>query len=148
VCREIKERRRKTVPLPAELVGFLRAHRAEQARERLAAGDMWEDSDLVFCQPNGRPIDPRADWQEWAHILKSAGVPHLGVHAMRHSAATFALDEGIALAVVQEILGHSDIRVTRGYSHVSTPLAKDAAARIGRALFGAGATKNVTGRPR
>jgi site-specific recombinase XerD len=38
---------------------------------------------------------------------------------MRHSAATIALDEGIALAVVQEMLGHSDIRVTRGYTHVS-----------------------------
>ncbi len=25
----------------------------------------WEDWDLVFCQPNGRPIDPRADWAEW-----------------------------------------------------------------------------------
>lgn len=148
VFREIKERRRKTVPLPAELAGFLWAHRAEQARERLAAGNLWEDSDLVFCQPNGRPVDPRADWQEWADILKAAGIPHLGVHAMRHSAATFALDEGVALAVVQEMLGHSDIRVTRGYSHVSTPLAEDAAARIGRALFGPGATKTATGRQR
>ena len=79
---------------------------------------------------------PRADWQEWADILKAAGLPHLGVHAMRHSAATFALDEGVALAVVQEMLGHSDVRVTRGYSHVSSPLAEDPAARIGRALSG------------
>lgn len=148
VFREIKERRRKTVPLDVVLAGFLRAHRAEQARERLAAGNLWEDSDLVFCQPNGRPVDPRADWQEWADILKSAGIPHLGVHAMRHSAATFALDEGVALAVVQELLGHSDIRVTRGYSHVSSPLAEDAAARIGRALFGPAATKTATRRSR
>jgi hypothetical protein len=35
---------------------------------------------------------------------------------MRHLAATIALDEGIALAVVQEMLGHSDIRVTRAYT--------------------------------
>jgi site-specific recombinase XerD len=59
---------------------------------------------------------------------------------MRHSAATIAL-EGIALAVVQEMLGHSDIRVTRGYTHVSSLLAQDAAARVGRALFGETATK-------
>jgi integrase len=144
VFRDIKERRRKTVPLAPELAAFLRAQRAEQARERLAAGDMWEDHELVFCQPNGRPIDPRADWQEWADILAEAGLPHLGVHAMRHSAATFALDEGVALAVVQEMLGHSDIRVTRGYTHVSSPLAEDAAARIGRALFGRTATKTAT----
>jgi hypothetical protein len=47
---------------------------------------------------------------------------------MRHSAATIALDAGIALAVVQEMLGHSDIRVTRGYTHVSSLLAQAAAA--------------------
>jgi site-specific recombinase XerD len=129
-----KERRRKTVKLPAELVTILRSHRAAQAAERLAAANVREDCDLVFCQPNGRPIGQRADWQEWADILKAAGLPHHGVHAMRHSAATIALGEGVALAVVQEMLGHSDIRVTRGYTHVSSPLAEDAAARVGRAL--------------
>ena len=57
---------------------------------------------------------------------------------------TIALDEGIALAVVQELLGHSDIRVTRGYTHVSSMLAQDAAARLGRALFGNTATRTAT----
>jgi integrase len=65
VFREIKERRRKTVPLPPELVAVLRSHRAAQARERLAAANVWEDHDLVWCQENGRPADSRADWQEW-----------------------------------------------------------------------------------
>jgi integrase len=94
--REIKERRRKTVPLPPELVAVLKKHRAAQARERLAAANAWEDHGLVWCQENGRPLDSRADWQERADILKAAGLPHHGVHAMRHSAATIALDEGVA----------------------------------------------------
>ena len=144
--REIKERRRKTVRLPAELVTVLKAHKAAQNRERLAAANVWEDHDLVWCQENGRPIDGRADWQEWSDILAAAGLPHLGVHAMRHSAATIALHEGVALPVVQEMLGHSDIRVTRAYEHVSSPLAEDGAARVGRALFGPTATKTATRR--
>jgi site-specific recombinase XerD len=98
----------------------------------------------VFAQENGRPIDPRADWQEWSDILAEGGIPHTGTHAMRHSAATIALDHGVALAVVQEMLGHSDIRVTRGYTHVSSLLAQDAAARLGQALFGKTATKTAT----
>jgi integrase len=146
VFREIKERRRKTVPLPPELVTALKKHRAAQARERLAAANIWEDHDLVWCQENGRPIDSRADWQEWADILEAAGLPHHGVHAMRHSAATIALDEGVALAVVQELLGHSDIRVTREYTHVSSPLAHDGAQRLGKALFGRAAAKTATRR--
>jgi hypothetical protein len=35
------------------------------------------------------------------------------------------------------MLGHSDIRVTRDYVDVSSPLAHDAAAQVGQALFGA-----------
>jgi site-specific recombinase XerD len=65
-----------------------------------------------------------------------AGIEHVGTHGMRHSAATIGLDEGTALAVVQELLGHSDIRVTRGYTHVSSALARDGAERVSRALFG------------
>ena len=90
VFREIKERRRKTVALPPELVTVLRAHRAAQACERLAAANVWEDHDLVWCQENGRPIDSRADWQEWSGILDEAAIQHAGTHAMRHSAATMS----------------------------------------------------------
>jgi integrase len=143
VFREIKERRRKTVALPPELIAVLRAQRRAQARERMAAANVWEDHDLVWCQENGRPVDPRADWQQWSDILAGAGIEHAGTHAMRHSAATIAIDQGVALPVVQEMLGHSDIRVTRDYVDVSSPLAHDAAARVGRALFGATVPKIV-----
>jgi integrase len=144
VFREIKERRRKTVPLPPVLVAILKIHREEQQRERETAANLWQQHGVVFAQQNGRPVDPRADWQEWSDILAEADIPHAGAHTMRHSAATIALDQGIALAVVQEMLGHSDIRVTRGYTHVSSLLAQDAAARLGQALFGQTATKTAT----
>ena len=147
VFRETKEHRHKTVRLAPELVEMLRDHRGAQYQEMLLAANLWQDNELVWCQPNGRPIDGRADWQEWSDILTEAGLPHLGVHAMRHSAATIAIDEGIALTVVQEQLGHADIRTTRGYVHVTSPLAEAAAARVGKALFGPTATKTATRRP-
>jgi integrase-like protein len=144
VFREIKERRRKTVALPPELVAVLKSQREAQDIERETAANLWQDHDVVFAREDGRPIDPSADLREWSAILAQPGIPHAGTHAMRHSAATIALDEGVALAVVQEMLGHSDIRVTRGYTHVSSLLAQAAAARIGRALFGETATKTAT----
>jgi site-specific recombinase XerD len=132
--REIKEKRRKTLPIPPELVTELREHRDAQLLQALTVGDEWEDNDLVFCQWNGAPIDSKADWREWSAILTVAGLRHHRVHAMRHSAATILLNKGVALAVVQELLGHSDIRVTRSYTHVSSALAKDAAGRMGGLL--------------
>jgi site-specific recombinase XerD len=95
-----------------------------------------QEHGVVFAQPNGQPIDPRDDWGEWADILEEAGVAHHGTHAARHTAATLLLQQGVALAVVQEMLVHSDIRVTRGYTHVTSVLTQDAARRMGKTLFG------------
>jgi integrase len=155
VLREIKERRRKTVPAGELLAAVLREHRAAQAAARLAAGPLWQDLGFVFCQPDGRPIDPRADWQEWHDILEQAGILHVGVHGGRHTAASLAVSEGISVAVVKELLGHGDIRVTEGYVEVSSPQAHAAARRLGRALLGPAnaparrrtATKTATTRP-
>jgi Phage integrase family len=135
VLREIKERRHKVIPVPPELVTVLREHQQAQILERALAGGTWTDHGFVFCQPDGQPIDPRRDWQEWADILQSAGLKHRGVHAQRHTAATLLLDQGVALTVVREMLGHSDVRVTRGYTHVSSPLTIEGARRMGAALW-------------
>jgi site-specific recombinase XerD len=98
-------------------------------------GPEWTDHDLVFCQPDGRPIDPRRDWDEWGTILNTVGFPHLRVHDGRHTAGTLLINQDVHLRVVQEILGHTDIRVTQRYTHVSTAAARDAAERVGAALW-------------
>jgi integrase len=134
VLRPIKEKRHKEIWLAPEFIALLREHRSAQFLQKITADAEWEDSDLVFCQWNGRPVDPRRDWAEWGQILKTAGLPHNRIHAMRHSTASLALEVGVALPVVQEMLGHSDIRITRRYTHVGKPLSQDASARMGQAL--------------
>ncbi len=65
---------RRTIALPRQLRDAMQQHRATQAAERLAAGSSWEDHGLVFCQPNGRPLDPRADHRQWQALLADAHV--------------------------------------------------------------------------
>ncbi|GAA1679607.1 site-specific integrase [Kribbella yunnanensis] len=136
VFRPPKGKSKRTVPLPPELVPMLRSHRVAQNAERLAAGAVWEDYDLVFCRPDGRPIDPRRDWDDWKQLLAAAGVRDARVHDGRHTAGTVLLEMGVHIRTVQEILGHSDIRVTQRYTHVASPMAQDAAQQMGRALWG------------
>lgn len=136
VFRPPKGKSKRTIPLPPELVPILKAHRTRQKAERLAAANVWEDHDLVFAQPNGQPIDPRRDWDDWKALLAAAGVRDARVHDGRHTAGTLLIEQGVHVRTVQEILGHSDIRVTQRYTHVASPMTEDGMQRIGRALWG------------
>jgi integrase len=122
--------------LPAPLIIQLRAHRREQAAERLAAGEAWQDLNLVFCTPLGAPIDSRDDWEEWRDLLTEAGIRHARVHDARHTAASLLLEQGIDIRVVQQILGHSQLSQTERYTHVTAALSKNAADRMSEALWG------------
>jgi integrase len=136
VLREsVKEKKRKTVPIPPEVCAALRDHRSAQFEQRMLAGPEWTDHDLVFARWDGSPVNPRSDWQDWARILGAAGIPHSGVHAGRHTAATIAIDEGTAITAVQQLLGHASVKTTEGYDHSSSPGARVAARAVGRALF-------------
>jgi integrase len=136
VFREPKGKSKRVVMIPPELVPLLRAHRAAQLVERLHAGSVWEDQDVLFAQPNGRPVDPRNDWAEWKALLRAAGVRDARVHDGRHTAATLLIEQGVHVRVVQEILGHSDIRLTQRYTHVVSVAAHEAAVRMGAVLWG------------
>jgi integrase len=117
-------------------VDELRVHRATQLAERVVAGPVWEDHDLVFAQPNGRPIDRKADWRAWKALLNEAGVREVRLHDGRHTAATLLLSEGVHPRVVMEVLGHAQMRTTTDtYSHVMPALGRDAADRMGKALW-------------
>lgn len=93
-----------------------------------------EDHDLVWCHPDGSPIDPRDDWAAWTALLAKAGVEHVSGHETRHTLATFMLTEGVDPTVVKDMLGHSQIVVTQGYQHVSLALQQDALGRVGHRL--------------
>jgi integrase len=130
------DRSRRTLALPAQLVEALRAHRAAQLEERVAAGSLWEDHDLVFAQVNGRPIERKSDWKAWKNLLNEAGVREVRLHDGRHTAATLLLSEGVHPRVVMEVLGHSQMRTTTDtYSHVMPALGREAADRMGKALW-------------
>ncbi len=140
VLKEPKGKSKRTIPIPKELVTALKAHREIQDLERQFAGSAYLSHGFVFAHPDGRPLDPGDDYDDWKGLLAAAGVRDARVHDGRHTAATLLLAQGVALEVVQELLGHSDIRVTRGYSHVASAMARDATDRMGRALFKRGGT--------
>ncbi|MCX4474849.1 site-specific integrase [Micromonospora sp. NBC_01655] len=126
----------RVVALPPGVAQLLREHQEAQKAEMREAGTWWKANDYVFCHRDGRPIDPRVDWAEWKEILREAGVPEARVHVMRHSTATALLEMGVDISIVQETLGHTDIRTTRGYQDVGVELTRRAAAAMEAGMFG------------
>lgn len=139
VLEEPKSRKSKRdLPLAPVFVQLLVEHRKQQREERLAAGPLWEDpfeDRLVFCQPTGRPVNPRSDWAAWKSLLGEAGVRDARLHDARHSAATLMFGEGYEMRDVQEWLGHAQIGLTMNtYTHILKRRKLDQAQRLGGAL--------------
>lgn len=61
--------------------------------------------------------------------LRLSGIPHIRFHDLRHTFATRLVRRGVDLITVQQLLGHSSIRMTARYSH-SLREAKVAAVRL------------------
>lgn len=126
---------RRAIQIPVPLVAALRAQKRLQVEERLRAGDLWDDNDLVFATEFGRPTDPRADWAAWKRLLASAGVPERRLHDARHTAATLLLVMGVDSRTVMAVMGWTEQRTAKRYTHVVDELRRDAADRMTQALW-------------
>jgi integrase len=133
--KEPKGGKARTIAIPKPLLEQLQKAKKLQAKEREAAGESWEDWDLCFPNSQGKPLEPRDDWGDWKWLCKAAAVRDARLHDARHTAATLLLEQGVDIRVVQEILGHSSLNVTRRYTHVTSRLAREAADRMGNALW-------------
>ena len=130
------EESRRTILLSATTIDQLRAHRTRQKAARLKAGAAWTDLQLVFTTRHGQPLAQRNVRRAFDALLARTGLPAMSPHALRHSAATLLLAQGVPERVVQRILGHSDARMTARYTHVLEELQHDAATRMDRLLRG------------
>lgn len=84
---------------------------------RAVADQRGDKFELVFHRSDGRPTEPRDDWQSWTDRLKRAGVPHVALHAARNTTASLLEAAGVPVRVVAQILGQATVEVTRGYQH-------------------------------
>ena len=65
-------------------------------------------------------------------ILKDAGLEHISFHALRHTFATLALQNGIDIKTVSNMLGHYDAGFTlRTYTHATRQVQDQAAETMG-----------------
>jgi site-specific recombinase XerD len=88
----------------------------------LAAYWRWKrPSEWLF--PGGKagcPLTTKAVFFTCRKAAKLAAIPKpVHPHSLRHAFATHLLDDGVNLVVIQKLLGHSDIKTTARYLHVT-----------------------------
>jgi integrase len=127
---------RHTVPLSDTAAQILRTVRLKQTQERLLAGSRWHQTGYVFTTVLGEPCDPRNALHAFKLAAKRAGVPGpVGLHTLRHSAASVMLVNGVPLKVVSDMLGHASVAITGDiYGHVSPDVSREAAAKLAAGL--------------
>jgi integrase len=82
------EKSQRELTMDSRLVAALREHRTRQLEERMAAGQVWQDTGLVFTIAVGSPVDPRNVKRALDRLLKNAELPHRTLHDLRHEFAS------------------------------------------------------------
>ena len=113
---------RRVMPLPKQLLPILKSIKKK--------------SDSLFVvSANGKPVSVRSYQRSFELLLKKLKIPHKGFHSLRHTFATRALECGMDVKTLSEILGHKNPTVTLNrYAHSLMEHKKEMMNRLGKLL--------------
>ena len=113
---------RRMIPLPKQLLPILKSIKKKS------------DSPSVVSA-NGSTISVRSYQRSFELLLKKLKIPHKGFHSLRHTFATRALECGMDVKTLSEILGHKNPTVTLNrYAHSLMEHKTDMMNKLGKLL--------------
>ncbi|MDO8577791.1 MAG: tyrosine-type recombinase/integrase [Dehalococcoidales bacterium] len=80
----------------------------------------------IFYKRNGKPLSYLQARYALAKFCERARLRAIGWHKLRHTFASQLVASGISLKATQELLGHSDIRMTMRYAHLAPSALREA----------------------
>ena len=109
-------------PLALETVWAALSFKSEQSQSV-------RESEYLFANPQtGRAFVQI--FFSWDKARKAANLEHFRMHDLRHSFASAMVNSGMTLYDVKQILGHSNIKTTQRYAHLSNERLKAAASSV------------------
>ena len=91
--------------------------------------------DCEWAFPNPKTLKPYVSiYYSWDSARCEAGLQDVKIHSLRHSFASFLVNAGRSLYEVQRLLGHTQIKTTQRYAHLSHDTLLDASNAVTRAV--------------
>ena len=119
-------RSRRTLALPQRCIEALRKQRVQQAADRLAAGESWQETGLVFTTSRGTAMDAanvRRDFRRALKLVPGLDSEEWTPRELRHSFVSVLSDAGVPLEEISRLVGHSGTTVTElVYRHQLKPV--------------------------
>ncbi|MCE9557484.1 MAG: site-specific integrase [Armatimonadetes bacterium] len=108
----------------------------EAERGRQLAEGIKPEMGIVFVNRDGRPFDAKNVDVHLKLALAKAKLPKMGMHGLRHAAATTMLQGDVPLHTVSRMMGHSSITLTANtYGHVLSQGQIDASDVLSNAIL-------------
>jgi integrase len=114
---------RRTLALPRRCAEALREHRVRQAEDRLIAGPLWQDNDLVFASAVGTPMDDHNVRRMFRAVTEEAGLGTGWVpRELRHTFVSLLSARGVPVEAIALLAGHNQTSTTElVYRHQIVP---------------------------
>ena len=108
-----KSNRKRVLHLTSDQVDFLEKHKKAQARTKFKNGPSWNPHGYVFATENGTPFAANNVRSGLKRVLTKNGLRWIRLHDLRHTAGFLAVEAGVGIEDVQDMLGHASIQITK-----------------------------------
>ncbi len=130
------------IKLPAQTMELLKDYRRWQLEQQNSRGDKWKNTNFVFTQENGEPMNPTSLTGYCTDFSKRYGLPHINPHAFRHTMVSVLYFNGVDSISISRRLGHSKVSTTTDkYGHIMRKADEAAANCIADVIFDNPSTK-------
>ena len=102
------------------------------------------DSEYIISS-HGKPVTTRSYQRSFENMQRNLHIPHRGFHALRHTFATCALERGMDVKTLSEIMGHKNSTITLNrYTHSLTDYKRAMMNKVGKIWDKKPQTKKTT----
>jgi integrase len=129
---------RRMLMLPRIATDALRQLQAAQHRDRLIAGEAWQEHGLVFCTSLGTQLDDANVRREFRKVADAAGLgPGWAPRDLRHTFVSLMSEDGVPVEEIARLVGHDRSTTTEVvYRHELRPVIRTCAEVMDRLFDG------------